>query len=127
MNDFIAEGIKVGDRLYSMNYGWGEVIDIINNASYPIIINHYGHLRTSVSKNGKLCKSDRLQSIFWDKPKFEMPVNHKLGTVNEFDVFVNYNPGTGSCEAFKDPSDATDRLSVGEINIKGKLTFTIIE
>lgn len=128
MNDFIKEGVKVGDRLFSLTHGYGKVTKLMPEETYCIIVQYeVGDYVDSFTRKGFVTEAHANPILFWDEPKFEIPARPKREVVKEIDVFVNYNPGTGSCEAFKDPSDATDRLGVGEINIKGKLTFTILE
>lgn len=132
MNDFIKEGIKVGDRLYSNVGGWGQIIEIKGTAGLCIDIQYDNpNEYDKYTRNGQYWEHDNApQSLFWDEPKFEIPTKPKREVVKEFDVFVNYHPNFERyTEAFVDKTEADDSLAkaLKYQRIKGKLTFTILE
>ena len=69
------DGIKVGDKVWDFNYGYGEVIEVSSKYNYikvkfndplKMIASYYfnGHPRNSTIKK---------QTLFWDKVNFEIP------------------------------------------------------
>lgn len=127
MNDFIKEGVKVGDELYSLIRGWGKVSRILQNFSFCMILQYKDGYADAINKNGKITDGGK-QVVFWDEPKFEIPKKPKQEVVKEIDVFVNYNTAHIDCtDAFVSEKRADFHQSDKDIRVKGKLTFTILE
>jgi len=65
------DGIKVGERVWSINYGWGEVQEVGSNAFkvYFEEINDDWHF----TYDGLRFGCDINQALFWDEIKFDLP------------------------------------------------------
>ena len=63
---------KIGDKLWSFRYGWGEVFDIIYNTQYPINI-RFGRGTCTYTTLGKSYAGDLLPDLYYDEIKFEIP------------------------------------------------------
>lgn len=134
MNDFIKEGIKVGDRLYSILGGWGKVKEIKTRTNYPIIIQYDKFDGSDVyDTNGRYYSNEQVtrncpQSLFWDEPFIQVPFRPKREVIKDIDVYVNYDPMQPyQTESFCSEARADYHCSESDIRVKGKLTFTILE
>ena len=63
---------KVGDKLYSMEDGWGTVIKVITGSLYPLSIQFECH-RIDFTLDGKRWTSSKNATLFWDEIKLEVP------------------------------------------------------
>ena len=74
------DGVKVGDKLWSIHFGECVVIDIYEGDEYSIRIGtttlsdvedeHY-------TMDGYYLRGHKLPSLFWSKPEFELPPRPK--------------------------------------------------
>lgn len=81
--DNYFNGIKIGDRVWSIRYGWGTVVELKLNTLYQICVrfdNKDGYVRfdkkdgiTSFTLDGKYALEDNMPTLFWDEIKFELP------------------------------------------------------
>ena len=62
---------KIGDKLYSMEDGWG-VLEDITDSDYPLIV-QFKFQRVGFTIDGKRWKLSKNQTLFWDKIEFEVP------------------------------------------------------
>jgi hypothetical protein len=71
------EGVKTGDRVWSFEFGWGEVTKI-EGSFYPIFVEFNSVDKVSwYDYEGK--KESRVkQTLFWDEVKFEIPKRPKI-------------------------------------------------
>jgi len=82
---------KVGDRVWSIEFGWGRVINTNFDHSFPILV-EFEEKKFSVSYTpfGQRFLETK-QTLFWDEIKFEIPAKPKKKVRKEF--FMNiYNP-----------------------------------
>lgn len=64
---------KVGDRVWSFEFGWGTIVEIKNNFTYSIFIKFDGQLDLfSFTFSGKRFNETK-QTLFWNEIKFEIP------------------------------------------------------
>lgn len=68
-------GIKVGDRVWSVVYGWGEVTNIHENY-FPIEVRFDSGGRDQYLTTG-VSEEDQLQTLFWDEVKITPPPKPK--------------------------------------------------
>ena len=62
---------KIGDKLYSIEEGWGVLEDIIDS-DYPLIV-QFKFQRISFTIDGKRWRLSKNPTLFWDEIKFEIP------------------------------------------------------
>ncbi len=70
------DGIKVGDKVWSFEHGWGIVKELVYNLPYPIGVlfnNNQYETFTLDGKKEQFCN----QTLFWDEIKFEIPTRPK--------------------------------------------------
>lgn len=68
--------LKIGDRLWDFEYGWGNVTEINKHHEYQIGVNFkYGH-RLTYTISGKNIK-EMNQTLFYDEIKFDPPPRPK--------------------------------------------------
>lgn len=67
------ENVKVGDKVWSLNKGWGvvEKIEVLNR--YPLRVMHDDGSSETYTADGKLYKNDKYPLIFWDEVVFQVP------------------------------------------------------
>ena len=78
MSDF--KNAKIGDRLYSLRFGWVEVLSV--NYGYPYVTNHIlcsdTHKETICWRaDGRLYEQDVTQDLYWGKPEIIAPEKPK--------------------------------------------------
>lgn len=79
MNDkeIFAEA-KIGDRVWSISFGWGEITNINTNiANYPLKVDFVNGAPQTYAIDGRFYKSDQNPTLFWDEIKFEIPKRPK--------------------------------------------------
>ena len=68
------ETAKVGDRVWCMVAGWGEVQAIDSSRDYPIAVCFKGDDIQTYTVGGFFAADDIRQTLFWDEIVFEVPV-----------------------------------------------------
>lgn len=95
MNDFIKEGLKVGDTLYTLFYGYAKVVEINTspNRVYQIKLKSGCCTNIWITKDGKMTNNHVEQSVFWSKPDIVAPPRPKRLTTKTLECFANiYKP-----------------------------------
>lgn len=64
--------IQVGDTVYSMIHGYGEVVYIKNNY-FDVQFEHKQHVYNHQGQWTEIDTKDTRPVLFWDKPQFEDP------------------------------------------------------
>ena len=80
------ETAKVGDRVWSLQLGWGKIIKINDHSSYPVVVEYDSGGSVIFTLDGRLYKNHITQSLFWDevvieaptKPMYDLPVDTKV-------------------------------------------------
>ena len=71
------DGIKVGQKVWSFEYGWGKTIEI--EKDYIRVEFLEKNIKSRLYKfDGSLFHSQTNQTLFWDKIKFEIPKKQKI-------------------------------------------------
>jgi len=72
------ENAKIADKVWSIEFGWGKIINIIKNSTYPLIVkfNKNSSIIT-FDLDGKYTKIAINPTLFWDEIKFEIPEKPK--------------------------------------------------
>ena len=68
--NYIEQGIKVGDRVWTIQLGEVTVVDIVNSYPYRILV---GAMRERYTANGKYWETDVSPSLFWSDPHIVSP------------------------------------------------------
>ena len=68
--NYIEQGIKVGDRVWTIQLGEVTVVDIVNSYPYRILV---GAMRERYTANGKYWETDVSPSLFWSDPNIISP------------------------------------------------------
>ena len=81
-------GIKVNDKVWSFEFGWGNVIEINKDLMYPIVVGFYpSEYRETYDYNGR--SMDKVnQTLFWDEIKFDIPEKPKIKLKNNYDEYI---------------------------------------
>ena len=70
------ETAKVGDRVWSLQFGWGKISKINDYScysSYPIDVEFDSGGFIMFTLDGRLYKNHVMQSLFWDEVVIEVP------------------------------------------------------
>lgn len=83
------DGIKVGDKVWSFEFGWGEVVNVedyieVLFESSPESIGYYDFDGVVVDNEGH-----RNQTLFWDEIKFEIPEKPALKLKNDYSDYID--------------------------------------
>ena len=68
--NYIEQGIKVGDKVWTIQLGEVTVVDIVNSYPYRILV---GAMRERYTANGKYWETDVSPSLFWSDPNIVSP------------------------------------------------------
>ena len=65
---------RVGDRVYSFQFGWCRISHVGENSLIPLRITSEEDATTAwITLDGKMYPSYKDPTVFWDKPQFELP------------------------------------------------------
>lgn len=64
---------KIGDKVWDIIYGWGNIISVIKDYPFPIAVDFSNGKTISYKFNGKNNDTDINPRLFWDEIKFEIP------------------------------------------------------
>lgn len=67
------ENAKVGDKVWDIIYGWGNIISVIKDYPFPIMVEFGNGKRTSYKFNGKYNDTDVNPVLFWNEIKIDIP------------------------------------------------------
>lgn len=67
------ETARIGDKVWSLWSGWGEVIEIERSESYPIYVSFPNGEYESFTLDGLFSEDDIQQTLFWDEVKIVAP------------------------------------------------------
>jgi len=88
------ENAKVGDKVWSINYGWGEITEIYTGDTYPICVRFVGESGITYTLNGYIDEFDMNPTLFWDELQFEIPVKPKRKIKKKIEGWCNiYDDG----------------------------------
>ena len=120
------ETSEVGDRVWSITKGWGEINRIDKRSEYPLYVKYDSTGYDTFTFGGYLLASYVMRSLFWDEVKIEAP--HKPAPDLEVDtkVLVWNNPNrkhrrhfshfsNGQIYAFDLRSTSFTRLNEGSV------------
>lgn len=68
---------KVGDRIWNVVQGWGEVIQIDNDPIYPLGIQFENGIAEKFTLDGKGNRRDKYPCLYWDEIKIIPPPKPK--------------------------------------------------
>ena len=66
------KNVKIGDRLYSVEDGWG-IVETIRTSGIYLLTIRFDYCSESFTLDGKRCILSKNPTLFWDKIKFEIP------------------------------------------------------
>lgn len=92
------ETAKVGDRVWSITKGWGEIIRIDGGYGYPIEVKYDSTGYDTFTFGGYSLKTHVTRSLFWDEIVIDAPVKPMPDLVVDTKVLV-----------WNDPSDKHNR------------------
>ena len=72
------ENAKIGDKVWEIELGWGEIVNIIKSSTYPLMVkfNINGSIMT-FDLSGKYTKIAINPTLFWDEINVEIPKKPK--------------------------------------------------
>ena len=106
------DGIKVGDKVYSMAYGWGVVCHLWARGLYPLEIK-FTSGKGAYTLDGEQYLGE-LQTLFWDKPEFTPPPRPKRKVKKTIEWWVNVYPG-GCLGHGQETKEEADKAAIGSI------------
>jgi hypothetical protein len=127
MGETTFENAKVGDRVWSVEFGWGVVVDKKKDVFYVNFTKRtYTKENVFYSFDGKAFKIGKSnQTLFWDEIKIVPPERPKRKVVRNIERWVNVYPGpiikTAGC--YENRYEADRRSDPGRIDCV-KLTGT---
>ena len=109
------DGIKVGDKVYSMAYGWGVVCHLWARGLYPLGIK-FTSGKDTYTLDGEQYLGE-LQTLFWDKPEFTPPPRPKRKVKKLVERWMNVHHVDGKtsfsrgCDT-KEEADAFEEANI---------------
>lgn len=91
MPETTFENAKVGDKVWSVEYGWGEIIEISNRVrvEFTRLAGYTGC--KSFDKHGRRL-SEYNKTLFWDEIKIVPPERPKIKVKKKVEVWLNVYP-----------------------------------
>ena len=75
---------KVGDKVWSMMWGWGKIVQIRHQNKYPIEVEFIDDNCCSYTYGGKYNVKDASQTLFWQK--FKIPEEAYIKPLSKLEV-----------------------------------------
>jgi hypothetical protein len=69
------ESAKVGDAVWSFEYGWGTVIGVNKTFTYPLEVSFTKNFKCTYTLTGTTSTKGMNQTLFWDEIDFEIPTS----------------------------------------------------
>jgi hypothetical protein len=108
------ENVQVGDKVWSIADGWGEVYAHYKEELRPLCVS-FPHGFAYFTYDGRYDESTLYSILFWDEVKFETP---KRKITKTFEGYVNiYNDN--SISIYLDENEAIDIANENEVIAKG--------
>ena len=63
--------VRKGDRVYSLEYGWG-MVTALDNSDFPIFVD-FKYEEETFALDGKVSRASIHPTLFWDEVKIEIP------------------------------------------------------
>lgn len=67
------ETAKVGDKVWSIERGWGEILSLTEGVIYPLAVGFPNENPLSFTLGGKRLLTQKYQTLFWDEVKIDAP------------------------------------------------------
>jgi hypothetical protein len=80
---------KVGDRIWNVVQGWGEVIQIDNDPIYPLGIQFENGITEKFTLDGKGNRRDKYPCLYWDEIQITPPPKPKRKVKRTVEGWVN--------------------------------------
>jgi len=92
---------RVGDRVWEVRWGWGTVVSIKTDNSYPVNVElDIGGGEFNFTFDGKFESTDLHPSLFWDKILFVVPPRPKRMVKKTLEGWVNVYPEDSPLKTF---------------------------
>jgi len=109
------ENARVGDRVWSIEHGWGKVIQILSHKDCKLnVLLETGDL-VAITEDGKDDPQGHAQIWFWDEVIIEAPPRPKRKVVKKVERWVNVYPRSmsklHSTEGVADACASGDRVA----------------
>ena len=92
---------RVGDRVWEVRWGWGTVVSIKTDNSYPVNVElDIGGGEFNFTFDGKFESTDLHPSLFWDKILFVVPPRPKRMVKKTLEGWVNVYPDDSPVKRF---------------------------
>lgn len=99
---------KVGDRVWDLRYGWGEVEEI-SSGDYPVEVCFAERdVQEQYTRGGKVYLDDQNPTLFWDEIKFEIPEKPERVVDRTFEGWVNVYENSDEVYFHEDRETADD-------------------
>lgn len=132
MNETTFENARVGDRLWSSEYGWGKVIEILDISHLKVYFDECTSLNQDSAFYSVLGirNAGNYRTLFWDEVKFEAPPRPKRMVKKVVEGWVNIKnsmqggcwPYAIQCSIYKDSAEALKNRTSG-VEYFGKPLF----
>ena len=86
------ENAKIGDKVWSVGFGWGEVSSIVERDTYPIKVLFSGRNKTTYTLEGKQLANHVHQTLYWDEVVFKAPTKPLPALDVDTEVLVWMHP-----------------------------------
>lgn len=71
-----GDEVRVGDKVWHMSFGWGEVTEL-DSSDYPICVQFEGFKLDWFTEDGKIYAEDNIPILFWEPTELEIPKKPK--------------------------------------------------
>lgn len=116
---------KEGDRVWSIQQGWGTIDTIANSGPYSLVVDFDNGASESYDLQGRFVVDDVFSSLFWDVPTFTVPAPPAAPAEHAIECFLNVYP-TGEIYWHSSEEEAiAGGGGTGGLTTKALLTFTL--
>jgi hypothetical protein len=109
------ENARAGDRVWSVEHGWGEIIQILPHKDCKLNVLVGEDRIVAITEDGKNSPQERAQRWFWDEVKIEAPPRPKRKVKRTIEGWVNIYPYPSGRSILYDSKEEADRGAVNRI------------
>ena len=95
MKEAMFKDAKVGDKVWSVQEGWGEISQIAPTSAWPVRVEFPNKNSNSYTFDGKEYECHDLPTLFWDEVKIDPPPRPKRKGKRVLEGWVNIYPAEG--------------------------------
>ena len=95
MKEAMFKDAKVGDKVWSVQEGWGEISQVDLGCEWPVMVEFQKGRQRTYAFDGREYPDHQHPTLFWDEVKIDPPPRPKRKVKRVLEGWVNIYPAEG--------------------------------